>query len=434
MPTDAAVVNALPFNEDKKAYVLRTLDPVLECMVADVLGDHPAKPLDYMIKWLRKHSGRTGEEASTISVVALNKQLKQEMSRHSSNIQEANNACRVSMGGSKESVGARSSSAASVVGELDGDGLAEARDTVTATAMNEDKKEEGATEGIPKLMEAQLQRKRYAVSAYPGNSQGKRDSPSHATHTAKTDEQTKWLLQAFKKVSTLQALDASTLQALASAAEEVAPYAGEEVQTARTEPNTILFVQTGMLEIRREDGAISLCKKGDVANEQLFLHRAPVGARIVAKKATTCWQMQYQEVQDIIVDGQEKRRARQDIFLKKLSLFASLSPVQRQEVVDILQVEHYLRGDQIFEEKEESSKAYFIEDGIFYETQKSLDCETPRRIMEYQAGDTVGEMTILTAQVRTTSVICISETATVLSLCRYAFEAKLGSLQAIMNS
>mmetsp|Transcript_72341 Transcript_72341/g.137619 ORF Transcript_72341/g.137619 Transcript_72341/m.137619 type:complete len:84 (+) Transcript_72341:139-390(+) len=81
MNFQGTIVDGLPYAEDRKAYIVQTLEPVLEEMLADVLTEMPQpSPLDFMISWLQKRSGRSAANMRR-SVMATNMHLKKEFSQ-----------------------------------------------------------------------------------------------------------------------------------------------------------------------------------------------------------------------------------------------------------------------------------------------------------------------------------------------------------------
>ena len=64
----SSVVDGLPFAEEKKEYIMRTLDAILEEMVSDVLNDMPTVPMDFMIQWLNKRAGKAAAFSEHFSV------------------------------------------------------------------------------------------------------------------------------------------------------------------------------------------------------------------------------------------------------------------------------------------------------------------------------------------------------------------------------
>jgi len=89
----ASVVDGLPFTDEKKDYIVKVLDPILEEMVSDVLTEVPPSPLDVMIAWLRKRSGLSSVHDQQ-SLQARNKALKQELKQIKSSIEEAGHAIK----------------------------------------------------------------------------------------------------------------------------------------------------------------------------------------------------------------------------------------------------------------------------------------------------------------------------------------------------
>lgn len=415
MPTDPALVKQLPFSDDKQQFVIQKLDPVLEEMVADVLGDHPAKPLDYMINWLKKKGGRQGVDETTLSVAALNKRLKAEISRHTDNLNAATE------GNETDDHSRFLSKQSEFSAQISGDDEAH----------------------LPPMTVKQL-RKRFAISA---DAQGKYQAKVRQTlpKHSKTDQQLTWLLATFKETALLRGLDVPTLQNLIDCAEHVSLPAGKIVQEQGRDENTLFFVESGVLEITSEahnagypsdhvqDEPSRECREGDVVNHLSLLYRVARGPRVVAKEASTCWQVERELLDQIVKEGQEARRVRHGEFLRNLPLTAGLSPEKREELIDVLEVEEFYKGDAVYMKGSEGDKMYFVEDGKLYEVTSDHGVHDPKRTAEFEEGGHFGDMALLSRQVRDSSIVVESETATLVSLHRLSFEGLLGKLSDEMG-
>lgn len=87
-----SVVDGLPFSDEKKDYILKTLDPIMEEMVIAVLNTMPNNPMDFMIEWLRKRSGTSQSQCTKHSLMETNRMLKQELSQLKSSLGEVGTA------------------------------------------------------------------------------------------------------------------------------------------------------------------------------------------------------------------------------------------------------------------------------------------------------------------------------------------------------
>lgn len=87
-----SAVEGLPFAEDKKEYILSTLDPILEEMVSDLLSEMPTTPMDFMIQWLNKRAGKAAAFSEHVSVSQKNAMLKKELGSLQGSLHEASTA------------------------------------------------------------------------------------------------------------------------------------------------------------------------------------------------------------------------------------------------------------------------------------------------------------------------------------------------------
>jgi len=395
-----SVVDGLPFAEEKKEYILKRLDPILEEMVSDVLTEMPKSPLDFMIAWLRKRSG-TATDAK-VSLAAKNAQLKQELDKAGASLAEAGVA--MAMGG----------------------------------AAPEEKEEEEDDEDddcdeIPesfKKPESQIGKARQSVSAeaYGQWNQKKAFTPPSYPKTA---EQTERLLQTLSKSFLFSELEKVDMDLILGAMKEQAFDADQKVINMGDDGDYLFVIEKGNLDciipISGEDKVVKTCSSGDVFGELALLYNCPRAANVVAKDSCICWQLDRETFNNIVKEAAVKRRNKYDTFLKSVTLLNSLEAYERSQIADALKAETFKAGDKIVMQGEPGDKFYILEEGTLFAMKDE------KTVLNYKPGDYFGELALLKNQPRAASVVVESETAKVLSMSRQSFTKMLGPLTDLLS-
>jgi len=391
-----SVVDGLPFTDDKKRYIVETLDPVLEEMVSDVLTDIPAKPLDFMVAWLRKRTGLSAVSAN-VSIAERNKMLKQELRQIRSSMVEAGQC---------------------VEGAQDKE--------------EEEEEEDDDCDEIPdfvKKLDGQMGRSRQSVSAEAYGAWHKRESFTPPVHP-KQEDQKERLKQTLAKSFMFANLEAKDMDTIIMAMEEVVMDADQRVIQEGDDGDFLFVVETGSLDcVKTADGAeqvVKTCDPGDVFGELALLYNCPRAASVVARQRCVCWQLDRATFSHIVKDAAVRRRERYDGFLKSVALLSSLGSYERSQIADALVAETFRQGDVVVRQDEPGDKFYIVEEGALYATKGS------ERVLEYQPGEYFGELALLKNQPRAASVVVESSEAKVLSMTRLSFSKMLGPLQSLL--
>lgn len=393
-------MDGLPFAEEKRNYIVQTLDPLLEEMVSDVLTDMPKSPLDFMIQWLRKRSGTT---SSAMSVLAKNQALKNELKQ--------------------------------VTGALEEAGLA-IKSEAPAKDADEDEEEEDDDDEVEEILPpSKLAKARQSVSAeaYGAWNQKKAFTPPVF---AKTEEQKGRLQKTLSKSFMFSELDSKDMESILLAMKEVTFEAGKQVIKEGEDGDYLFVIEKGALDcIKKIDGAdkvVKTCNPGDVFGELALLYNNPRAASVVAKESCICWMLDRETFNHIVKDAAVKRRNRYDTFLKSVALISSIGDYERSQIADALKSETFKKGDVIVKQDEPGDKFYIVEEGTLY-AMKQVPGEGERRVMDYKVGDYFGELALLKNQPRAASIHVSSDVAKVLSMSRGSFNKMLGPLQDLLS-
>lgn len=396
-----SVVDGLPFAEEKKKYILETLDPVLEEMVSDVLTEMPKSPLDFMIQWLRKRSGVATSQR--MSVAAKNHMLKQELKQITGSLEEAGTAIE-----SKEE------------------------------EEEEEEDEDDDCDEIPESFrkpDNQMGTSRQSVSA-EAYGQWNQKKAFQAPKHAKTNEQKERLNQTLQKSFMFSELESQDMETILMATKEANFEPGKKVINEGDDGDFLFVIEKGSVNcIKMIDGAekvVKTCGPGDVFGELALLYNCPRAASVVAQDECICWQLDRETFNYIVKDAAVKRRNKYDNFLKNVALISSIEAYERSQIADALKPESFKKGEVIVKQDDPGDKFYILEEGFLYAT-KMTPTEGEKRVMDYRAGDYFGELALLKNQPRAASVVVSSDTAKVLSMSRVSFNKMLGPLQHILQ-
>jgi len=400
-----SVVEGLPFAEEKKDYILSTLDPILEEMVSDVLQDMPTIPMEFMIQWLNKRAGKFAAFSEHVSVSQRNQMLKQELRSLQGSLHEASTA------------------AASAVENVE-----------DVEEEEEDDEDDEPPEGWLKSEES-MAKTRTSVSAEAYGQWNQKKAFTPPDHP-KTDEQKQRLKQTLNKSFMFSALEEKDMQLVLGAMKECKVEAGEKVINEGDNGDFLFVIEKGALNctkaVNGEEKVVKTVNEGDVFGELALLYNCPRAASVVAKDACICWQLDRESFNHIVKDAAVARRTKYDEFLKSVNLLSSLEAYERSQIADALVAETCKKGDTIVKQDDPGDKFYIVEEGTLYAL-KNFGSEE-KRVMDYKAGDYFGELALLKNQPRAASVVVESETAKVLSMSRVSFNKMLGPLADLLAS
>ncbi|CAK0853328.1 unnamed protein product [Prorocentrum cordatum] len=393
----SSVVDGLPFSEEKKKYILETLDPILEELVTDVLTEMPKQPVDFMAQWLRKRSGTT--HLQRIALKTKNTKLKEELRQLTGSLREAGTVIDQHVEEEEES-----------------------------------EEEDDECDEIPESMRKpsdQLGRARQSVSAeaYGAWNQKKAFTPPKIS---KTDEQKSRLTNTLNKSFMFNELEPNDMETILMAMKEVKFTADQKVITEGEDGDYLFVVEEGSLDcikvMNDAEKVVKTCGVGDVFGELALLYNCPRAASVVARGSVVCWQLDRETFNHIVKDAAVKRRNKYDNFLKDVALISSLGNYERSQVADCLKAETFEPGTVIVKEGEPGDKFYIVEEGALFALKGG------KQVMDYTPGGYFGELALLKNQPRAASIqVSSGGQAKVLSMSRASFNKMLGPLQHILQ-
>eukprot|EP00931_Biecheleriopsis_adriatica_P066276 TRINITY_DN40670_c0_g1_i1.p1 TRINITY_DN40670_c0_g1~~TRINITY_DN40670_c0_g1_i1.p1 ORF type:complete len:427 (-),score=134.64 TRINITY_DN40670_c0_g1_i1:10-1290(-) len=412
-----AAVDALSFSDDKKAYILNELDPVLEVMVRDVLKSMPPKPMDFMVDWLRAKLGvAEGEKARLLSTSAMNEDLKLQIARLEASVDEMQGSA------AKEAApGEQSSSAAEKEPDV--------------ASSEEEEEDDDVDEAPPPPPPAKHGRHRASVSAESTgmfNQKKAFDPPKHP----KTEEQTARLREILTRSFLFSTLDDKNLDVVLLAMEETTFEPGERIIQEGDDGDFLCLIEEGSPECKKvidgEMKVVKTCQRGDVFGELALLYNAQRAASVDATDRCVAWKLDRETFNHIVKGAAMKQTALHEEVLRKVQLFDGLDERMRSQISDALSIEKVVKDDTVIKQDEEGDKFYIVEEGSLIATIAKSGAE-PVEVATYGPGDYFGELAMLKDQPRAASVKVVSDTAKVLWMDRGGFTRLLGPLQDLMN-
>lgn len=401
------VVEGLNFPEQKKQYIIKTLDPILEEMVADVLSSLPESPVDFMIKWLEKRGGPECSTAGRSSMIAENAQMKDQLGKMGHTLAEA--AATIE-GGEKED-----------------------------PESEEEEDDDDELDEMPehfKKPEGQMKTARASVSAEAYGAWNQKKAFTAPVHP-KSDEQKARLRGVLMKSFLFAALEGGKeMDTVIGAMLEVNCEAGKRLITQGEDGDYLFVIEEGTLEckIQPKDGGdekvVKTCTAGDAFGELALLYNCPRAAHVDSTSKCVLWQLDRETFNHIVKDAAMKKREKYEAFLKGVPLLSSMDAYELSQISDALKVETFSKDDFIVKQGEPGNAFYILEDGTAIAT-KSVEGAEATKVMDYKAGDYFGELALLKGEPRAANIVAQSDVK-VLTLDRVSFKKMLGPLQDIL--
>mmetsp|Transcript_76829 Transcript_76829/g.205254 ORF Transcript_76829/g.205254 Transcript_76829/m.205254 type:complete len:392 (-) Transcript_76829:253-1428(-) len=379
-------VEGLQLTDDKKNYIVQTLNPVLDKIVAAALAARPSNTAEWIVEFLEKE---------------------------------------YNMGGGGGGGGGEGGKAllAALAGEEE----------------EEEEEEEDDDDDVDELPESFIMkaktgpRQSVSAAAYGEWNQKKEFTPPVHEKDDATKAKVRELLAGSFMFSALDEKDMSTV---VDATEPVKLGPKERVIKQGDDGDFMFIIMDGQLDCYKkfageeEEKLVKTCEKGDCFGELALLYNCPRAASVESREACELLKLDSETFTNIVSDGARKKRTLYEEFLKKVKLLSGMDSYERAQVADGLKVETHASGTTVVKEGDPGDKFYIVEEGTAKATKvKGTD---EKEVMQYQAGDYFGELALLRNEPRAANVIATSD-CKLLTLDRKSFKRLLGPLDTILQ-
>jgi len=367
--------------EDKRKFILDTLNPMLEDMVAEVITKMPGDPVPFMLDFLEMK--RVEQEDKLLSeehrerLRKENEQLRENMTKVKSEMQET---AKLISQSKEDSKGA---------------------DDKDEEDEDEDDEDDEPPPDFYKNYENSAPKARASVSA-EAYGEWNTKKAFVAPVIPKTDAQKERLKACLAKSFLFAAVGDNDMNIVIGAMKEVPATAGQRMITQGDQGDFLFVIESGVLDciikINGEDKVVKTCEAGDVFGELALLYNCPRAANVDAREACTLWQLDRDTFNNIVKEAAQKKRQRYDAFLKKVPLLSGMDDYERSQLADAFKTEEFADGATICTEGEEGNSFYIVEEG------NAIATKAGQEVMTYASGDYFGELALLKGRPRAATV------------------------------
>jgi len=360
---------------DKKKYIMEQLNPVLEEMVAECIHNTPVDPIGFMMEWL-EHKKAIDEDKK------LSTEEKERISKENANLQQ-----------DVEKVTSQVQEAAKLAHQN------------VADSEEEEEEDDVDDEPPPDFEKGATPKARTSVSA-EAYGEWNQKKAFVAPVVPKTDDQKDRLKACLCQCFMFSSLDDNDLAIIVGAVSEMQVEPQQRVINQGEDGDFLFVIESGKLECLISQGATEKCVKtcvaGDVFGELALLYNCPRAASVHSTEKCVLWKVDRDTFNHIVREGAQKKRARYDAFLSKVSLLASMDAYERSQLADTLKPETFDGGQIVVNQGEIGQKFYIIEEGEAAATKNGIE------VMRYSSGDYFGELALIRNQPRAATVTCVA--------------------------
>jgi cGMP-dependent protein kinase len=170
---------------------------------------------------------------------------------------------------------------------------------------------------------------------------------------------------------------------------------------------------------------------GKAFGELAILYNCKRTASIKAVTDGKLWALERSAFQKIMMSSGIKKMENQVNFLKSVPLLSTFPTPVLAKISDVLEVEHFKKGDFIVREGTSGDTFYIISEGEVTVTKRNN--EKDEEIRKLTKGEYFGEQALLKTDVRTASVVATSDTLDCLTLDRESFFQLVGDLNELRD-
>jgi cAMP-dependent protein kinase regulator len=373
-------LDALKISEEKKKYIVDSLNPLLEEMVAECIHRMPEDPVPFMLDWLEDK--KVTDEDKLLSpeekerLLAENKNLELEISKVKGQLQEASKMVAVKHEEEEE--------------EEEDDDLDDEPPPDFFDRPQTNKARTSVSAEDVRACQSMLE-------AYGEWNLKKAFVPPVIT---KSDEQKDRLKSTLTASFMFANLEANDLNIVIGAMKEVSVGVDENVINQGDSGDFLFVIESGKFDCIKDDKVVKTCQSGDVFGELALLYNCPRAATVKSKEKGVLWQLDRETFNAIVKEAAQKKRQRYDTFLAKVPLLSSMDAYERSQLADALRSESFDNGQTIVSQGEVGNKFYIIEEGEAVAKKNGVE------VMSYAVGDYFGELALIRNQPRAATVTC----------------------------
>lgn len=276
-----------------------------------------------------------------------------------------------------------------------------------------------------------VNRRRFGISAQPLDPSKPGFKPPKYM---KSESQARRLLRVLETCVFFKDLDEDGLDVLVSAMREREFKEGHRIVQEGHEGEHLFIVEKGQLDVlkvNRKTGIEKYVKSlgpGDVFGELALLYGTPRAASVQVWEDSVLWELDRQTFSWVVKASAYNRSLKYESFLSQVPLLRdALSKAEISALVDAMQVETYVDGDQVIREGDIGDKFFIVLSGRAHGIKGHLGLDE-REVARYKAGDYFGELALLKNEPRAASVFAISDELKLLTLHRSDFKRLLGEV------
>jgi len=399
------------FMHGHQEYIQKKVNPVLEAMVTQVLLERPADLVPFMIQWLGDQSGLPVQGSGAADQKEY-EELKTELE-----------FWKAKQGELEEVVATERQGEPAV--------------SPGAEDAEDEEDDDDDVEDIPEPAEV-LKKKgpRTSVSAEAYGAWNKMDTEFTAPVYEKSDDQVVRIQKVLDSCFLFQALDKKELSVVIDAMKEKKITHSQTLITEGEDGHELYVIETGRAEcfknIDGEEKMVKVCEPGDAFGELALMYNAPRAATVKTVGECTLWSLDRPTFSNIVLQAMRAKRERWIAFIGSITLFESMTQVEKDKLCDALRIEKHVIGDYIIKQGDPGDKFYILESGECVALKVFSPGTEAKEVLHYKRGDYFGELAVLHNEPRAASVVAKTEVE-VLCLDRKSFKALLGPLEDIIR-
>lgn len=199
---------------------------------------------------------------------------------------------------------------------------------------------------------------------------------------------------------------------------------------------SIILVESGEIEkiCKSDNCAPTIVGKGQVIGAVLAMLpcECEITKLTTISPMTICWKLNAEFFDYIVRTSAINKREKHMHFLASVPILSSMDSDELLKICDALKQETFTSGQFIVHQSEPGNKFYIVESGLCKATKSYVPGQVPTEVMKYGPGDYFGELSLLHDEPRDANVVALVDTS-VISLDRKSFKRLLGPIENILR-